>query len=101
MLYAATLTWHHHLSREQRQAALVRRATWELPEGMKLVGEYWLAADGPHVVSVFEAETYEPIMELIFTWNDVFDVAVAPATTPEEGLELGPKVLERANAALS
>ena len=98
MLYVAMLTWKDHLTREQQQAALVRRAAWELPERMDLHGEYWIAGAGPHVVSVFEADDYETIMELVFTWNDTFHIEVAPATTPEEGLKIGPGVLERVNA---
>lgn len=101
MLYVATLTWHSHLGRQERQEGLARRANWELPEGIEPVAEYWVASSSPHVVVVFRADRYEPIMELAFTWNDVFDIAVAPATTAEEGLEAGPRVLERANAVLA
>jgi hypothetical protein len=47
------------------------------------------------VVSIFEASDYEPIMEIDFTWNDVFDITIVPATTPEVGLKIGPQILQR------
>jgi hypothetical protein len=92
MLYVATLTFHAGLTKEQRDNALARRAEWKYPEGLKVIGEYWPATP-PHVISIFEASSYEPIMELMFTWQDVFDFTVSPATTPQEGLVIGAKLL--------
>ncbi len=95
MLYVMLLNWKPGLSRQQMDGALMRRSQWQYPRGAKVVGEYWLAASSPAVVSVFEASDYEPIFEIDLTWSDVFDITVVPATTPEEGLRLGPEILRR------
>lgn len=95
MLYVMVLNWKPGLSREQTDGALMRRSKWQYPKGAKLVGEYWLGASSPAVVSIFEAAEFEPILEIIMTWGDMFDITVLPATTPDEGLRLGPQILQR------
>ena len=95
MLYVMVLNWKPGVSREQMDGALARRATWQYPKGAKVVGEYWLAASSPAVVSIFEASDFEPILEIELTWGDVFDITVLPATTPEVGLRLGQQILQR------
>ncbi len=95
MLYVMLLNWKPGLSRQQQDEALMRRAQWQYPTGLQVVGEYWPATGSPAVISIFEASEYEPIMELTLTWGDVFDISVFPATTPEEGLQLGPQILQR------
>jgi len=95
MLYVMLLNWKPGLSREQMDGALMRRSKWQYPKGVKIVGEYWLSTPSPSVVSIFEASDYEPIMEIDFTWNDVFDITTVPATTPEVGLKIGPQILQR------
>jgi hypothetical protein len=99
MLYVAILDWQPGLSAEQRDGALGRRAMWSYPDGLEVKGEYWPASGSPAVISIFEADRYEPIMELLFTWGDVFDIRVSPTTTPEEGLAIGQGVMERSIAA--
>jgi hypothetical protein len=95
MLYVMLLDWKPGLTREQMDGALMRRSKWQYPNGAKVVGEYWLGASSPAVVSVFEAAEYEPILEITLTWGDMFNITVMPATTPEEGLRLGPQILQR------
>jgi hypothetical protein len=95
MLYVMLLSWRENLSNEQMDEALIKRSRWQYPEGLKLHGEYWPATSSPAVISVFEASNYEPIMEMSFTWRSYFDITVIPATTPEEGLNMGKRVMER------
>ncbi|MFQ5879340.1 MAG: DUF3303 domain-containing protein [Dehalococcoidia bacterium] len=95
MLYVMLLSWKPGLSREQQDAGLVRRSQWKYPAGAKVVGEYWPSTPSPAVIAIFEASDYEPIMEIGMTWSDVFDVTTVPATTPEEGLRLGPQIMQR------
>jgi hypothetical protein len=95
MLYVMLLDWKPGLTREQMDGTLMRRSKWQYPNGAKVVGEYWLGASSPAVVSVFEAAEYEPILEITLTWGDMFNITVMPATTPEEGLRLGPQILQR------
>ena len=73
------------LSKEEQQSALGRRASYQFPDGYKFVAEYWPA--GPTtVVSVGEAETFDPIFKLILDWQDVFDIAVYPAVTDRKSV---------------
>ena len=37
----------------------------------------------------------EKIMEIVFEWNDVFDIGVYPAVSAEEGLRIGSEVFPR------
>jgi len=41
------------------------------------------------------AESIEKIMELVYEWNDVFDIDVYPAVSADEGLRIGPEVFAR------
>jgi hypothetical protein len=47
------------------------------------------------VVTIFSAGSFGKVMELIFEWNDVFDIDVHPAVSAEEGLRIGPEVFGR------
>src|SRR3954454_6403740 len=53
-------------------------------EGLELVGEYWLQAPDPKVIVIFTAESDEPILELASEWDQVFDIAVVPASKVED-----------------
>ena len=95
MLYVMTLSWKSGLTREQMDGALIRRSQWQYPEGIKSIGEYWTSSPSQTVVSIFEADSYEPIMEVGLVWGDVYDIITVPATTPEEGLQMGQRIMER------
>ena len=95
MIYVWRASWKPNLTREQMDGALLRRAGWSYPEGVRQLGEYRLAGSDPAVVSIFEADSYEPIMEISLTWADVFTIACEPACTSEQGLAWGPAILER------
>ena len=98
MIYVSTLTWKPGTSGDQMDEALKRRAQYDFPTGLKVLGEYWPA--GPIIVTlIFEVESFGPVMQFLTDWHDVFDIAVYPATTAEEGLALGREALERRRAA--
>jgi hypothetical protein len=98
MIYVSTLTWRRGIAAEQMDEALKRRAEYEFPKGLKRLGEYWPA--GPIIVTlIFEVDSFAPVMQFITDWHDVFDIAVYPATTAEEGLALGAEALRRRKAA--
>jgi hypothetical protein len=83
------------LSREQADEALQRRAGWSPPAGMDMLGEYWPANSNPAVVSIFEADSFEPVMEVNLDWGDVFDIVCSPACTAEQGLQWGAAIMQR------
>ena len=62
----------------------------DYPEGTTHVAEFW-TANGLNIAA-YEAQDYEAVWKLTAAWQDVFDIIVAPATTPEEGLRIGPGV---------
>jgi hypothetical protein len=65
-----------------------RRLDWEYPEGMRLVGEYWLQGVDPNCISVVETDSVATMMQAIADWDDLFDISVFPAVTAEEGMQL-------------
>jgi len=95
MLFVMTLKMRPGLTRDQRDGALLRRSQWKYPQGVKLHGEYWPSSDSVGVVSVFETDDQAALLEIGFTWGDVFQIEVSPAVTAEDGLKLGPDVMAR------
>jgi hypothetical protein len=47
------------------------------------------------VLFVFESDDHAALLDIGFTWGDVFQIEVSPAVTAEDGLRLGPEVLAR------
>src|SRR5664279_4700259 len=94
-LFVMTLKWQPGLTRDQRDDALIRRSQWNYPEGVKLHGEYWPSSESVAVVSAFETDDPAALMDIGFTWGDVFQVEVSPAVTAEQGLKIGPEVMGR------
>jgi Domain of unknown function (DUF3303) len=41
------------------------------------------------------ADSFEKIMEIVFEWNDIFDIDVYPAVSADEGLRIGSAVFPR------
>ncbi len=64
-----------------------RRAQYEFPPGVSMVGEYWTAQRSPAVVSILEADDATALMINYAAWVDVLDVAIFPVNTWQEGLE--------------
>ena len=95
MEFVALLRFRPSVPAAERDAALMRRAGWQVPDGLKVIAEYWPLSGEYQVVTVFSAETIAPIMEVEFEWDDVFDMTVTPAVSAEEGLRIGPEVIGR------
>jgi len=95
MEFLALLRFRSSVPAAERDAALMRRAGWQYPDGVKVIAEYWPMWGEYQVVTAFSAETIAPIMEVEFEWNDVFDITVVPAVSAEEGLRIGPEVFGR------
>lgn len=95
MDYVAFISFRPSVSAADRDAALTRRAGWQYPAGIELIAEYWPMSAATQVVSVFSADDPASVMELTFEWNDVFDIAVHPAVSADEGLRIGPEVFGR------
>ena len=69
-----------------------RRLQWSYPEGMRVIGEYWLQTDHPTLVVIAEADTIAPIMAATSDWDDVISFTVVPAVTAEQGMEIAKKM---------
>ena len=95
MEFVALLRFRPSVPAAERDAALMRRAGWQFPDGLKVIAEYWPLSGEYQVVTVFSAETIAPIMEVEFEWDDVFDMTVTPAVSAEEGLRIGPEIFGR------
>jgi len=95
MDFVALLKFRSALSAAEADAALGRRAAWKYPEGIQVIAEYWPLSSAVQVASILAAESIEKIMELVFEWQDVFDIDVYPAVSADEGLRIGPEVFAR------
>ena len=85
MLFVALLTTKPGSTFQEGGA---RRLQWSYPEGLNVLGEYWLETDSPRVVSVFEAESMEPMGQIRMQWGDLFEIEVFPAVTGEQGMQM-------------
>ena len=72
---------------------VARRAQWQYPPGMKVLGEYWLQTPDPVVIVISEGDDIAPIMAATADWDDVFEMTVVPAVTAEQGLELARQMM--------
>jgi hypothetical protein len=95
MEFVALLKFRPSVPAAERDAALMRRAGWQYPDGLKVIAEYWPLSGEYQVVTVFSADSVAPIMEIEFEWDDVFDMTVTPAVSADEGLRIGPEVFGR------
>ena len=67
--------------------AMGRRADYQFPTGMHLIGEYWTSSGSPSLVAIYEADDPAALTINSIAWLDMFDIQVFPVTTYEEGLE--------------
>jgi len=95
MDFVSRLTFRSSVGAAERDAALIRRATWNYPAGIQVVAEYWPMAADIQVVTIFSADDIAAVWELVAEWEDVFDIDVSPAVSAEEGLKVGPDVFGR------
>jgi hypothetical protein len=75
--------------------SITRRMEFKPPEGIKMVAEYWLQHNNPHIIVVFEADNYAPIMAMNAKWTDIYDCTVVTAITGEEGLKLASQMMPK------
>jgi hypothetical protein len=75
------------------QERIAKRMEWNFPEGIKLLGEYWLLADSPRVITVWESDNPAAMAGMYVAWEDMFDITTIPAITGEQGLELAKKAM--------
>jgi hypothetical protein len=66
----------------------VRRLQWEYPEGLNVIGEYWLETEAPRVIAIAEAESMAPFGAVRMEWGEMFEIEVLPAITAEEGMQM-------------
>jgi hypothetical protein len=76
---------HQHVPNNE---LLERRMQWDYPEGIRVLGEYWLEGSVASAVSIVEADTYAQLFELTSAWDDIVDFEIAPAISAEEGTAL-------------
>ena len=95
MDYVALLKFRSSVPIAERDAALMRRASWQYPKGIRVIAEYWPVSSEVTVVSIFAADSFEQLMELELEWSDVFDIDIHPAVAADEGLRIGPDVVGR------
>jgi hypothetical protein len=70
-----------------------RRLQWQYPEGLRVLGEYWLQTPDPNVIIIAEADDIAPLMASIGAWDDVFDISIVPAIAAEDGMELARRMM--------
>jgi hypothetical protein len=95
MDYVALLRFRPSVSSAERDAALARRMTWQYPDGVSVIAEYWPMSADVQVVSIFCTDNVATIMEFEFEWSDVFDIDVSPAVSSDDGLRIGGEVFGR------
>jgi hypothetical protein len=81
-----------------RQVSTLRRLEWDYPEGVQPIAEYWLQASKPQVIVVTESDSVTPMMSMMSDWDDLYEIAVFPAITAEEGLQLARQMFEQVPA---
>ena len=89
MLFVALGNARAGTSRER----IARRLQWSYPEGMRVIGEYWLQTPTPTIISIAEADEIGPIMAATSAWDDVLAWTVVPAVSAEEGMELAKRMV--------
>ena len=93
--FVALLSFRPSVPAAERDGALMRRATWNYPPGVNVIAEYWPSSASIQVVSIFSSDSSEALLELELEWSDVFDIAIYPAVSAEDGLRMGPGVFGR------
>ncbi len=95
MDYVALLRFRASVPAAERDGALMRRATWKYPDGIRVIAEYWPISSSATVVTIFSTDSPDALLEVELEWGDVFDIDVYPAVSAEDGLRIGPDVFGR------
>ena len=61
---------------------------WDYPEGLRVLGEYWLETEDPRVIAVMEAQSMDAFGQIRMDWGDMFEIEVLPAVTGEQGMKM-------------
>jgi hypothetical protein len=93
--YVALLRFRASVPAAERDGALMRRAAWKYPDGIRVIAEYWPISSAVTVVTIFSTDSPDTLLELELEWGDVFDIDVYPAVSAEDGLRIGPEVFGR------
>jgi hypothetical protein len=73
MDYVALLKFRSSVPAAERDGALMRRASWQYPKGVRMIAEYWPVSSAVTVVTIY----------------------IYPAVAADEGLRIGPDVVGR------
>jgi hypothetical protein len=95
MEFVAHMKFRPSLSATEMDGALIRRASYQYPDGIKLIAEYWAMSSAGQIVAIWSADSMEKILEMALEWQDVFEIDVHPAISAEEGLRVGPGIFGR------
>jgi len=93
--YVSLLRFRASVPAAERDGALMRRAGWKYPDGIRVIAEYWPISSAVTVVTIFSTDSPDTLLELELEWGDVFDIDVYPAVSAEDGLRIGPEVFGR------
>jgi len=73
---------------------LERRAGWQYPPGVRILGEYWLQTSDPTLVIISEVDDPLALMTATGQWDDHFDLTTTPAVSAEQGLKFAGQFLQ-------
>lgn len=82
---------HQHVPNTE---LIERRMQWDYPEGVRVLGEYWLEGSVASAVAIVEADTYAQLFAVTSAWDDIVDIDIAPAISAEEGMALARAMTE-------
>jgi len=83
MLFMGILTWEP----EKRDEVIKRRAEWEYPEGVKVIGE-WSDLAGDRVFSLAEIDDPKAMLAAASAWSDIANLEIVPLMETDEVLKL-------------
>jgi hypothetical protein len=95
MDYVAFLRIKTSSAAAERDAALGRRASWQYPDTVRMIAEYWPMSSDVTVVSIFSTDQIDGVFQFELEWSDVFDIEIHPAVSAEDGLRIGPELMGR------
>jgi hypothetical protein len=72
-----------------------RRLDYQYPEGLRVLGEWWLQSPDPEVILISEADSVAPMLAARAAWDDVFDITILPAVTAEEGMAIARQAMAK------
>lgn len=72
-----------------------RRLDYQYPEGMRVLGEWWLQTPDPEVVLVTEADGPAAMLAARSAWDDFFDITIFPAVAAEEGMAIARQAMAK------